>query len=213
MLLYYSRVGSMHRLSKAFAILLLNNPNALKCSGVISSQCLSLLLLCAPLGQHEGPSVPDIRGGSGGAMPLSLEEEGRILHCSQIIHAHHGAVKPQNTGNAERVAAKRWKVGVAQPWLPFFNMPLVLAGPCHLHAPALAGILQAVSTPRWRPLVAGPHPKILASAVCAAVQQNSACDSFQQCDVRVLCWHRSSSPMPDFDLVDVVLPLPPQGAV
>ena len=178
MLLYYSRVGSMHRLSKAFAILLLNNPNALKCSGVISSQCLSLLLLCAPLGQHEGPSVPDIRGGSGGAMPLSLEEG-----------------------------------GVAQPWLPFFNMPLVLAGPCHLHAPALAGILQAVSTPRWRPLVAGPHPKILASAVCAAVQQNSACDSFQQCDVRVLCWRRSSSPMPDFDLVDVVLPLPPQGAV
>ena len=51
-------------------------------------------------------------------MPVTPEQEARMLRCSQIINARHGAAKPQNTVSAERAAAKLWKVGVALPLLP-----------------------------------------------------------------------------------------------
>ena len=49
-------------------------------------------------------------GGLETAMPVTPEEEAIILRCNQRIRARHGAAKPQNTVNAERSAAKLWKV-------------------------------------------------------------------------------------------------------
>ena len=69
------------------------------------------------LGQHNGAPVPAAVS-LAAAMPNTPEEEARI---TQGIHARHAAAKPQNTVQAEKSAAKLWKVGTAWPLVPLFT--------------------------------------------------------------------------------------------
>ena len=62
------------------------------------------------LGQQNGAPIPDAAVGLAATMPNTPEEEARILRCTQHINVHHGAAKPQNTVQAEKSAAKLWKV-------------------------------------------------------------------------------------------------------
>ena len=71
------------------------------------------------LGQQHG----DTAVGLAAAMPSTPEEEARILRITQLINARHGAAKPQNTVQAEKSAAKLWKVGAAWPSLLFLWRP------------------------------------------------------------------------------------------
>ena len=67
--------------------------------------------------------VPDAAVGLAAAMPNTPEEEARILQLTQLINARHGAAKPQNTVQAEKLAAKLWKVGAIWPLLLFVWRP------------------------------------------------------------------------------------------
>ena len=69
------------------------------------------------LGQQNGAPLPDAAVGLEAAMPNTPEEEARILRLTQHINARHGAAKPQNTIQAEKSAAKLWRVGAAWPSL------------------------------------------------------------------------------------------------
>ena len=80
-------------------------------------QCLETL------GQQNGAPVPDAAVGLTAAMPNTPEEEARILRLTQLINARHAAAKPQNTVQAEKSAAKLWKVGAAWPLLLFLWHP------------------------------------------------------------------------------------------
>ena len=62
------------------------------------------------LGQQNGAPIPDAAAGFAATMPNTPEEETRILRCTQHINVRHGAAKPQNTVQAEKSAAKLWKV-------------------------------------------------------------------------------------------------------
>ena len=62
------------------------------------------------LGQQNGAPIPDAAVGLAATMPNTPEEEARILRCTQHINVRHGAAKPQNTVQAEKSAAKLWKV-------------------------------------------------------------------------------------------------------
>ena len=62
------------------------------------------------LGQQNGAPTPDAAVGLAATMPNTPEEEARILRCTQHINVRHGAAKPQNTVQAEKSAAKLWKV-------------------------------------------------------------------------------------------------------
>ena len=73
------------------------------------------------LGQHNGAPVPGAAVSLAAAMPNTPEEEARILRITQGIHARHAAAKPQNTVQAEKSAAKLWKVGTAWPLVPLFT--------------------------------------------------------------------------------------------
>ena len=75
------------------------------------------------LGQQNGAPVPDAAVGLAAAMPNTPEEEARILQLTQLINARHGAAKPQNTVQAEKSAAKLWRVGAAWPLLLFLWPP------------------------------------------------------------------------------------------
>ena len=74
-------------------------------------------------GQQNGAPVPDAAVGLAAAMPNTPEEEARILRLTQLINARHGAAKPQNTVQAEKSAAKLWRVGAAWPSLLFLWRP------------------------------------------------------------------------------------------
>ena len=87
------------------------------------------------LGQQNGAPVPDAAVGLAAAMLNSPEEEARILKCTQLINARHGAAKPQNTVQAEKSAAKLWRVGAAWPLLLFLWRPRGVQGHVtHTHA-------------------------------------------------------------------------------
>ena len=75
------------------------------------------------LGQQNGAPLSDAAVGLAAAMPNTPEEQARILQLTQLINARHGAAKPQNTVQAERSAAKLWKVGAAWPSLLFLWRP------------------------------------------------------------------------------------------
>ena len=75
------------------------------------------------LGQQNGAPVSDAAVGLAAAMPNTPEEEARILQLTQLINARHGAAKPQNTVQAEKSAAKLWRVGAAWPLLLFLWRP------------------------------------------------------------------------------------------
>ena len=75
------------------------------------------------LGQQNGAPVSDAAVGLAAAMPNTPEEEARILQLTQLINARHGAAKPHNTIQAEKSAAKLWKVGAAWPVLLFLWRP------------------------------------------------------------------------------------------
>ena len=75
------------------------------------------------LGQQNGAPVPDAAVGLAAVMPNTPEEEARILRLTQLINARHGAAKPQNTIQAEKSAAKLWRVGAAWPSLLFLWRP------------------------------------------------------------------------------------------
>ena len=75
------------------------------------------------LGQQNGAPVSDAAVGLAAAMPNTPEEQARILQLTQLINARHGAAKPQNTVQAEKSAAKLWKVGAAWPSLLFLWRP------------------------------------------------------------------------------------------
>ena len=75
------------------------------------------------LGQQNGAPVPAAAVGLAAAMPINPEEEASILWLTQLINARHGAAKPQNTVQAEKSAAKLWKVGAAWPLLLFLWRP------------------------------------------------------------------------------------------
>ena len=66
---------------------------------------------------ENGALVPDAAVGLAAAMPDTPEEEARILKLTQLIAARHGAAKPQNTVQAEKSAARLWKVSAAWPLL------------------------------------------------------------------------------------------------
>ena len=74
-------------------------------------------------GQQNGAPVPDAAVGLAAAMPNNPEEEARILRLTQLINARHGAAKPQHTIQAEKSAAKLWRVGAAWPSLLFYWRP------------------------------------------------------------------------------------------
>ena len=76
------------------------------------------------LGQQNGAPVPDAAG-LAAVMPNTPEEEeeARILRLTQLINDRHGAAKPQNTIQAEKSAAKLWRVGAAWPSLLFLWCP------------------------------------------------------------------------------------------
>ena len=67
--------------------------------------------------QQNGAPVSDAAVGLAAAMPNTPEEEPRILQLTQLINARYGAAKPQNTVQAEKSAAKLWRVGAAWPLL------------------------------------------------------------------------------------------------
>ena len=75
------------------------------------------------LGQEKGAPVSDAAVGLAAAMPHTPEEEARILQLTLLINARHGAAKPPNTVQAEKSAAKLWKVGTAWPSLLFLWRP------------------------------------------------------------------------------------------
>ena len=99
------------------------------------------------LGQQNGAPIPDAAVGLAATMPNTPEEEARILRCTQHINVHHGAAKPQNTVQAEKSAAKLWKVDTVWSLIPFFMAPLMLTRPCRSHTPILAEILCAGGVP------------------------------------------------------------------
>ena len=74
-------------------------------------------------GQQNGAPVSDAAVGLAAAMPNTPEEEAHILQLTQLINARHGAAKPHNTIQAEKSAAKLWKVGAAWPELLFLWRP------------------------------------------------------------------------------------------
>ena len=97
-------------------------------SGVVDD--LQPVLASAPgvhsletLGLQNGAPVSDAAVGLAAAMPNTPEEEVRILQLTQLINARHGAAKPQNTVQAEKSAAKLWRVGAAWPLLLFLWPP------------------------------------------------------------------------------------------
>ena len=63
------------------------------------------------LGQQNGAPITEAAVALAAAMPNTPDEEARILQLTQLINARHGAAKPQNTVQAEKPAAKLWKVG------------------------------------------------------------------------------------------------------
>ena len=75
------------------------------------------------LGQQNGAPVSDAAVGLAAAMPNTPQEEARILQLNQLINARHAAAKPQNTVQAEKTAAKLWRVGAAWPLLLFLWPP------------------------------------------------------------------------------------------
>ena len=93
------------------------------------------------LGQQNGAPIPDAAVGLAATMPNTPEEEARILRCTQHINVRHGAVKPQNTVQAGKSAAKLWKVGTVWPLILLYMAPLMLMRLCRSHTPILAEIL------------------------------------------------------------------------
>ena len=75
------------------------------------------------LGQQNGAPISDAAVALAAAMPNTPDEEARILQLTQLINARHGAAKPQNTVQAEKLAAKLWKVGAIWPLLLFVWRP------------------------------------------------------------------------------------------
>ena len=97
-------------------------------SGVVDD--LQPVLASAPgvhsletLGQQNGAAVSDAAVDLAAAVPNTPEEEARILQLTQLINARHGAAKPQNTIQAEKSAAKLWRLGAAWPLLLFLWPP------------------------------------------------------------------------------------------
>ena len=88
---------------------------------------------------------------------LTPEEESQILRCNQIIHARQDLAKPQNTANAERWAAKLWKVGARLILLPF-AIHAVNIKAMSLTASAPADILRAKGVHACRRHVTGQGP-------------------------------------------------------
>ena len=74
-------------------------------------------------GQQNGAPVSEAAVALAAAMPNTPEEEARILRITQGINARHAVAKPQNTVQAEKSAAKLWKVGTAWPLLLFLWRP------------------------------------------------------------------------------------------
>ena len=93
------------------------------------------------LGQQNDAPFPDAAVGLAANMPNTPEEEARILRCTQHINVRHGAAKPQNTVQAEKSAAKLWKVGAAWPLIPLYMAPLMIMRLFCSHTPILAEIL------------------------------------------------------------------------
>ena len=94
------------------------------------------------LGQQSGAPIPDAAVGLAATMPNTPEMEARILRCTQHINVHRATAKPQNTIQAERSAAKLWKVGTAWPLIPFFTAPVMLSRRMsNTHTPNPADIL------------------------------------------------------------------------
>ena len=75
------------------------------------------------LGQQNGAPVPEAAVGLAAAMPNTPQEEARILQLNQLINARHAAAKPENIVQAEKSAAKLWRVGAAWPLLLFLWRP------------------------------------------------------------------------------------------
>ena len=75
------------------------------------------------LGQQNGAPLQDAAVGLAAVMPNTPEEEARILRFTQLTNARHGAAEPQNTIQAEKSAAKLWRVGAAWPSLLFLWRP------------------------------------------------------------------------------------------
>ena len=75
------------------------------------------------LGQQNGAPISEAAVALAAAMPITPDEEARILQLTQLINARHGAAKPQNTVQAENSAAKLWKVGAIWPLLLFLWRP------------------------------------------------------------------------------------------
>ena len=93
------------------------------------------------LGQQNGAPVPEAASGLAAAMPNTPQEEARILLSTQRINVRHAAAKPQNTVQAEKSAAKLWKVGAAWPLILLYMAPLMLMRLCHSHTCGPAEIL------------------------------------------------------------------------
>ena len=75
------------------------------------------------LGQQNGAPVPDAAVSVAAAMPNTPGEEARILQLTQLINAMSWCAKPQNTVQAEKSAAKLWRVGAAWPLLLLLRRP------------------------------------------------------------------------------------------
>ena len=99
------------------------------------------------LGQQNGAPVPEAASGLAAAMPNTPQEEARILLSTQRINVRHAAAKPQNTVQAEKSAAKLWKVGAAWPLILLYMAPLMLMRLCHSHTCGPAEILRAAGAP------------------------------------------------------------------
>ena len=135
-------------------------------SGVVDD--LQPVLASAPgvhsletLGQQSGAPVPEAAVGLAAAMPNTPEEEARVLLSTQRINIRHAAAKPQNTVQAERSAAKLWKVSAAWLLIPFFMTPLMLLW--HMSLTPTGSCRDTVS--KWRPLMATSclKPRFLSS--------------------------------------------------
>ena len=112
-------------------------------------------------GQQNGAPVPEAAVGLAAAMLITPQEEARILQLNQLINARHAAAKPQNTAQAERSAAKLWKVCAAWPVIPFFMAPLMLSR--HMSLTPTRSCRDTVS--KWCPLMATSclRPRFLSS--------------------------------------------------
>ena len=93
------------------------------------------------LGQQHGAPVPDAAVGLAAAMLNTPEEEARILRCTQLINARHGAAKPQNTTQAEKFGCQALEGRRCMAFTLVLMARLRLPRPCHSHTRGLAEIL------------------------------------------------------------------------